>query len=319
LQHPIRPLLHHTLRRQHLECVSFCHSCNDHADSYFKATPDPKAHYSSSGFLGNTARESFNQGLAKYYAHIVTLYDKEKLFSYVIDFARLALQFLRPDTNPTTLHSRTEMRSRLFNAAVQTSRWDLAHSTLQLFTDRALQISSLRTLVSRLSESRNASKLISLPFLTLQDQVDDILAQKCSSIVDVNAGVAYHKILFAWRIRHNDFRGAASIALDRLQRLQLSDEGDRFLNADGSTSLETPVTRAYVQLINALACVDPEQAWVLAEEIKRGGKKVGKRRVVTLQDVRRAYQEELDRVSAVGKGQFSVVGGDVDGDEMDIL
>lgn len=165
-------------------------------------------------------------------------------------------------------------------------------------------------------ETSYASQLISFPFISLQDQVDEILAQKSQSIVDVNAGIPYHKILYAWRIKRNDFRGAASISLERLQRLQASGDGDKIIGDDG---LETAVTKQYVALINALSCVDPKHAWILAEDLpKRSAKGIvvsGKRRVVKLEDVRRAYQEELDRLAAIENGQFAFAGGD----EMDIL
>lgn len=239
------------------------------------------------------------------------------MFSYVINFARLSLQFIPHGSGDLeTSQLRTEMHSRLFNAAIQTSRFDLAHSTLNLFTDTALQLSSLRTLVTKMCETSYASQMISLPFISLQDQVDEILAQKSQSIVDVNAGVPYHKILYAWRIKRNDFRGAASISLERLQRLQASGDGDKIIGDDG---LETAVTKQYVALINALSCVDPKNAWILAEDLpKRSAKGVvlsGKRRVVKLEDVRRAYQEELDRIAAIENGQFAFAGGD----EMDIV
>jgi nuclear pore complex protein Nup160 len=210
------------------------------------------------------------------------------------------------------------MHSRLFNAAIQTTRYDLAHSVLALFSDEALQHSSLRTLVTKMCESSCASQLVDLPFIGLKDNVDELLAQKCLSIVDVTIGVPYHKILYAWRIKHSDFRGAAAISLERLQRLQQSGEGDRALGDDG---LETLVTRQYVAVINALSCVDSKQAWILSEEPLRksatGSKNTTqpKRKVVTLDDVRKEYQEELDRIAAIENNQFAFAGGDV----MDVL
>jgi nuclear pore complex protein Nup160 len=195
------------------------------------------------------------------------------------------------------------MHSRLFNAAVQTSRYDLAHSTISLFTDAAIQHSSLRTLISKMCETSHVSQLISLPFISLQDAVDEILAQKCHSIVDVTAGIPYHKILYAWRVKRNDFRGAAAVSLERLQRLQAF--GD-----------DSGLEQQYVALINALSCVDPKHAWILSEEppIKKttGGVKneKPKRRVVTLNDVRKEYQAELDRVAAIENNQFTFTGAD---------
>ncbi|KAH8663019.1 nucleoporin Nup120/160-domain-containing protein [Tricladium varicosporioides] len=271
----------------------------------------------SGSFLNEIDRSCLNAGLPEYYSHIVSLYEKEKLFSFVIDFARLALQFIRASSEkPQHYHLRTEMHSRLFTAAVQTSRFDLAHSALTLFTDHAIQRSSLRTLIMKMCETSYASQLIQLPFIGLQDEVDEILAQKCQSIVDVTVGVQYHKILYAWRIKRNDFRGAAAISLERLQRLQQSGDGDRVTGDDG---LETPITKQYVALINALSCVDPKQAWILCEEpLRKEARKNGaqpKRKVVTLEDIRRDYQAELDRIAAIENNQFAFA----PVDEMDVL
>ncbi|KAH7330131.1 nucleoporin Nup120/160-domain-containing protein [Rhexocercosporidium sp. MPI-PUGE-AT-0058] len=294
------------------------------------AFPDPKkgTGYRSASYLDDTERRLLNAGMPAYYSHIVALFDKGKNYSYVLDFARLSLQFIKPDSGDPQLPLRTEMHSRLFNAAIQTARYEVAHSTLSLFTDAALQHSSLRTLVTKMCETSYASQLVELPFVGLQDTVDEVLAQKCQSIVDVNAGIPYHKILYAWRIKHNDFRGAAAISLERLQRLQQSGDGDKMIGDDG---LETPVTRQYVTLINALSCVDPKQAWVLSEELppppqKSNGASASvnvtgkaappKRKVVTLEDVRKAYQAELDRIAAIENNQFAF---GVGGDEMDVL
>jgi nuclear pore complex protein Nup160 len=181
----------------------------------------------------------------------------------------------------------------------------------------ALRHSSVRTLVTKMCEFSSASELVKLPFIGLQDAVDDILAQKCQSIVEVTVGVPYHKILYAWRIKRSDFRGAAAISLERLQKLQQAGEGDRELGEGG---LETPVTKQYVALINALSCVDPKQAWIFQEEppsrpSAASAKKEPKRKVVTLEDIRKAYQEELDRITAIENDQFAFA----EGDEMDVL
>ncbi|KAH8591669.1 nucleoporin Nup120/160-domain-containing protein [Bisporella sp. PMI_857] len=274
--------------------------------AYGIGVPDrhKRADFRSAGYLDETERNLLNAGLPQYYSHIVALYEREKIYSFVIDFARLALQFLKPGTEDVSIKQlRTEMHSRLFNAAVQTSRYDLAHSTISLFTDAAIQHSSLRTLISKMCETSHVSQLISLPFISLQDAVDEILAQKCHSIVDVTAGIPYHKILYAWRVKRNDFRGAAAVSLERLQRLQAF--GD-----------DSGLEQQYVALINALSCVDPKHAWILSEEppIKKttGGVKneKPKRRVVTLNDVRKEYQAELDRVAAIENNQFTFTGAD---------
>lgn len=262
-------------------------------------------------------------GLPRYYYHIVSLFDKEKFFSFVIDFARTALQFIPSSSKETYLiNLRTELQSRIFNAAIQTSHYHVAYSALSLFTDYALQSSSLRTLVFRMCDSSSASELLDLPFTGLQSEVDEILAQKCQGIIDVNVGVPYHKILYAWRLKRNDFRGAAAVSLERLRRLQESGDGDNVLgHSPGVDELDTPVTKQYLMLINALSCVDPKQAWILSEPLPgktspgaQSDSIVEKRKVITLEDARKGYQEELDRIAAIENNQFAFV----EGDEMEM-
>ncbi|PQE25813.1 dna repair rad51 protein [Rutstroemia sp. NJR-2017a BBW] len=168
------------------------------------AYPDQRKHTNqhSAGYLDETEKQLLNAGLPEYYSHIVSLYDKERIHSYVIDFSRLALQFIKPSSpSSSSLSStdalRTEMHSRLFFAALHTSRFDLAHSTLSLISDSALQTSSLRSLITKMCEANHASQLVALPFIGLQDQVDDILAQKCRAVVEVATGIPWHKVLTA--------------------------------------------------------------------------------------------------------------------------
>jgi nuclear pore complex protein Nup160 len=75
-------------------------------------------------------------------------------------------------------------------------------------------------------------------------------------------------------------------------------------------------------LINALSCVDPKQAWILSEPPPSKPGSSGsassapeKRKVVTLDDVRKGYQEELDRIAAIENNQFAFEGED----EMDLV
>lgn len=208
------------------------------------------------------------------------------------------------------------MLSRLFAASTSISRFEMAHATLLSMPDRALQHSCLKKLVERMCETAQTSELTTLPFSGLQDQVDEILDQKCKSTSDVVRGTPYHKILYAWRITHNDYRGAAAVLHDRLQKLRQAGEGDKL---NGEDTLDTTVTRQLLLLINALSCVDPKQAWITIEEVAslgpqgaQDGGHAAKRKVVTLADLRRQYQAELDRIAAIQNNQFSITGDDDD-------
>jgi nuclear pore complex protein Nup160 len=231
----------------------------------------------SSSLLDDTEWNLLNSGLPNYYTHIVNLYERQKAYSYVIEFARLALQFAhsRGDSGASV---KTEMLSRLFIASTAISHFDVAHSTLLLMENEALQKSYLRKLVEKMCETSQNAELVALPFPGLQGRVDEILLEKCMATKDVTRGIPYHQILYAWRISRNDYRGGAVILLDRLQKLQRSGEGDKLGGEDG---LDTAVTRQYLVLLNTLSCADPNYAWIIEEpcddKAKEGGNKEEKR------------------------------------------
>lgn len=239
----------------------------------------------------------------------MALYEKHKAYSYVVEFARLSVQFF--DSGSDNALVKTDILSRQFNAAVATAQFQLAHMTLISLKDDALKHSSLRKLVQRMCETNYNHELVALPFPGMQRDVDEILAQKCKSTVDVIHSFPYHQILYSWRIRHGNFRGAASILLDRIQKLRLAGEGDKI---EGDDVLDTPVTRQYLLLINALSCVDTKQAWIYDEGVPNGetnGVNTTKRKVVSLADIRKQYQDELDRIAAIQNNQFGFKADDV--------
>lgn len=116
----------------------------------------------SCGLLDDMEWNLLNNGLPKYYSHIVNLLDKQKAYSWVIEFARLALQF----TNKNDIGSavmEAEILSRLFNAATSISHFDMAHSALVSMRDEAMQKSYLRKLVEKMCETGQNRELVALP------------------------------------------------------------------------------------------------------------------------------------------------------------
>ncbi|KAH6688151.1 hypothetical protein VD0002_g3950 [Verticillium dahliae] len=270
----------------------------------------------SSGLLDDAEWNLLHKGPAKYYCHIVSLFDRVKAYSFVLEFAGLALQFARSSEDSETVQR--EMLNRQFVAATTTSRFDVAHSSLLAMEDKAMRHNSLSRLVEKMCTSHYNEELTSLPFPGLHDQIDEILASKCKTTMEVTAGVPYHQILYSWRISHNDYRGAASVLMDRIQKLKHAGEGDKY---QGEDVLDTPVTKQYLLLINALSCVDAKQAWIFSEELPPQNSRdtsgfQAKRKVVTLADLRKQYQDELDRIAAIQNNQFGFEAGD---EVMDIL
>ncbi|KAI9797611.1 MAG: hypothetical protein M1833_005394 [Piccolia ochrophora] len=272
--------------------------------------------------LLSTDREYFNAGLPAYYSHIAELFEGEKSYTYVAEAARLGLQFISGSNDPENRRTRSTLLSRLFSSSVETSTFDTAYSALLRYPDKTLQHKDLDKLLTRMCTSDATSQLLSLPLLSLQNEAEDILAAKCHDTLSVNTGPPYHRILYAWRVKRNDFKGAAEVLHERLQRLKAKS----FTRRDPQN---VPLMQEYLLLINALASVDPGQAWLLTEtktgegglmrkfKAGTGKQSTAKRKMVTVDDVRKEYQEELDRVARIENNQFAF--GEGDGDAMDVL
>jgi len=226
-----------------------------------------------SGLLDSTERTYFAAGVSKYYQHVTALYESKRIHSFVKEFASLSLDsihpgsaksvsshtgfsfhhFVPPPANhslssllPQDLREREDILLRLFNASVKTCFFQSAYSALVQLKGKSVQHSCLTTFITSVVAENQAGLLVSLPFVELHKEVDEILVSLCQKMLNIATSPPYHQVLYSWRISRGDFRGAATILYDRLQRLQTS-----------STSLQDPedesVAQCFLMLINALA------------------------------------------------------------------
>ncbi|CAN9153076.1 unnamed protein product [Alternaria alternata] len=273
----------------------------------------------TAGLVSEVERNSFSEGLARYYSHVIGLFEKAKAYSYVADFAKLGLRCLMGQEDEEL---KTDLLQRLFTASIQTARFHDAYSALIRHSDTALKTSDLQTLITTMVTASQTPTLLTFPFVGLSDAVDTILTSLCQKTLNLASGPPYHQILYSFRISRNNFRGAASILHERLQRLKTT-----------SSKIHDPadesLAQIYLMIINTLSAVSKEDAYILAEQRMESsgaggtlnwgigqGKKLLKRQIVTLDTLRKEYQEELDRVAAIESGQFPFVETE---DRMDIL
>ena len=230
-----------------------------------------------------------------------------------MSFAQLALQLSLSSKSEQT----TPLIVSLFRASLSTEDFTTAYSALIRHPDPT---DLLPSLITAMLTSSAVSQLLSFPFpQNLHSAFDAFLLQKAqSSPVEPHSssqGPKYYEILSTWRLRHQDFRGAAEALLLRLLRLQVLSA-----KAEGRGDGAESVLEGYLAVINVLACAGEE--WVLiGEDVEKGASdmKEGKRKLVTIQDMRRNYQKELDRRSMIENGRFGFGAPGEVGDAMDLL
>ncbi|KAK5121028.1 hypothetical protein LTR85_005812 [Meristemomyces frigidus] len=291
----------------------------------------------------------FGNGLAVYFQHVTALFEKLKLYSYVADFATLALHHTERlpnfkssiaaldkkkwqqdsptlDTIDSTtteirklrlMGERDDILNRLFNALVQTGRFGHAYEALVQIEGAPMKSAGLKKVLDACVKQDAVPVLLELPFEgEMAREADGVLMHMArkgmrdgtSSAVATPA----YQILYAFLTQRADFRGAAEVLYEHLERLRNTPAHHAVQDPEDET-----LTQVYVLLINTLACCGEKDAWLLAEPIAGVHREGRKRRLVTLADLRREYTAELDKRSDMLHGRFALVGGG--GEEMDVL
>ncbi len=279
------------------------------------ARPTSTFDYSSasSSLLSPTEAAFFSTGLPAYYAHIATLF-QPSCPSQTASFSHLGLQLLQPSSP-----QRPSILTTLFHASLSTSSFQEAFSALTLLPP-STQSSLLPHLLASLL-IHSPSTLLSLPFPPLLiPQIDSFLTHRSSQpSLSSSSSKDAAPLLASFRLNHHDFRGAAAALWQHLQcardnktaRANLGDRG---------------IEECYLAIINLLACAGEDEAWLFSggDEgdgagaggggggggsgggiVAGGSGKAGKKRtVITLADVRKSWQAELETRSVVEGGKW---------------
>jgi nuclear pore complex protein Nup160 len=290
----------------------------------------------SAGLLTVEETDHFNRGMRRYLQHILALFESAEAYSFAADFARLALAAPAHDHAERAGNCQDEILCRLFAAELRCARYTQAYAALTQLNDEQLQKRSAIAWIDVLLGRNSLSILEASEFIRLLQRlpldlhphiagvVDNHihnLAQKQASapawssrIWSSEKGVDYLKILYACRVRRQDYRGAVAVLTDRLALVKKSSQAR---SDPGATVLK----HTLLALINALSCVAPDEAYILAPAQKsvedspnvhldaegrnvETGWKRRRRIIITLEDVRREYQQLLDQCSRIERGDF---------------
>ena len=290
----------------------------------------------SAGLLSSMDADSFYNGIPRYFQHVLALFESVRAFAHAADFAHLALQALQAGQKEPTFAFRSEILSRLFTAELKCSSFLAAFTALAQFTDHALQKSAMITLVDAiLSSTVSTTGLVGglgvietlpiglHPHLSRHiDQHLTALAKKQKSIPGLrnqlwtaDSEIDHLGILHAYRIAQKDYHGAVAVLLDRLRLIKKSSQARNDPEA-------SQIRHALLALINALSSVAPNEAYLLtdveqppnrngmlaesAEDADNGKVRLAERKriIITLDDLRREYQQVLDKCSRIERGDF---------------
>lgn len=302
----------------------------------------------SAGLLTSEEAAHFYSGMPLYLQHIITLFEGHEAYSQAADVARSTLESLQPVKSEPQPNFKQNILLRLFTAELKTSRFDSAFDALVQFSDPVLQRASTTELIdtmlsssTSLSDTAETVKHIQKFPLSFHPQIATTIDQHLASLAKKqsatpssgwlsNSTTDYLSILHALRLSRNDYRGAMSTLFDRLRIIQKS---GRARSDPQATSLR----HALLALINAMTCVSEDEAFIVAdaaEDPRIGGKSLKRLRpaddtidensakkrtriVVTLDDLRREYQNVLDRCSRIERGDFEFSANDVESEDED--
>ncbi|KAJ5135876.1 Nucleoporin [Penicillium bovifimosum] len=232
--------------------------------------------------------DCFHNGLAKYYQHVLSIFEKVRPLT--------PKSGPRKDAEYPTV--RDDLLSRLFTGALKTCQFDQAYSALARLQDLKLQKSQLTELISTILAvsgpgTAGLKQILRFPTTlvpSIASFIDEILVHLTRkqtnnvSWLDAEnkhfpASPDYTRILQAYRIARCDYRGAAEIAYRNVQRLrkardapssalirkgrEAADAARSPVEEDDAESKE--IRHELLSLINLLACVDKSEAYILVE------------------------------------------------------
>ncbi|KAK9470195.1 nucleoporin Nup120/160-domain-containing protein [Dipodascopsis tothii] len=253
------------------------------------------------GLVPAADRAAFSSGYVPFLAHAGAVLARAGAFQHAHDLVARALNAAgAPDQ---------AVCAQAFDYALRGALFDEAYEDLVAMPDRPAQLRALADLVRAMCEAGRAARLCELPFLELQRDVERVLEDRAHATTDITAKPNYYKVLYAWRIEHENYREAAAIIYEYIQRLRnaISASSDDFQDSD------IVINDNYLVLLNTLACIDDDALppCILARQYEQtqGGSESPTKRtrrlepvlrsrrvLVKLEDVEHEYSNEIERM-----------------------
>ena len=191
----------------------------------------------------------FNKEKEKYFKHLISLFEKEKLYEFTIEFGKLALKVCESA-------SEFYLDGISYNS-LKIDNFEESYLALtklfQISKDKSLLKETLGRFVSDLCEKERVEVLCEFSFKGEMTNMINELLEEYAKNTDPMLQPNYYKIGYSFNVYKNNFRKAASMIYDYAD----------VLRTESSVHALQEEVNAYLSAINALKLVNPEDAWLL--------------------------------------------------------
>ncbi|CAH1395818.1 unnamed protein product [Nezara viridula] len=177
-----------------------------------------------------------------HFLNAIRLFEKHSRSDLVIEMATKALELL------IVSHSdRETLESALFVHELGMENYDAAWSWIESCSSWSRRSDFLQRLVANMISEGKLTDLISFSYTGLLDELEKLLASRARSLT-FGLATNYYNILYAFHVKHENFKKAASIMLEKALRADTAEVQWKCYGACLSS----------LMLIN-----DPQQAWLV--------------------------------------------------------
>ncbi|ODQ63459.1 hypothetical protein NADFUDRAFT_47860 [Nadsonia fulvescens var. elongata DSM 6958] len=235
----------------------------------------------------------------EYFLYLTELFKYKQCFRRAFEYCKLAAD--RISDKEQDSHMAIQIYQQLYELALKNGDYDQAYNAavVELASDTVKSQAAIENLIVDMCENGYSSKLIKYQFKDQHHTVDKILLKLAQQALGANGEIdqpryqqnsvdkrgdkklLYFQILYAWRLEHGDYRGAATalyleinylrsstLSIPSLSSLTIRSKCAKITPAsDVELSNNVRITEIYLILMNILRCMPVDEAWILVQQV----------------------------------------------------
>ncbi len=204
--------------------------------------------------LNSDSSYLFNTSISNYYLATAKLFSIENCFGAAIKLTETSL------LNAYDEVTKLDVSLVKFENSLKLSDFETCYESLlilqKLGDDKFTELLDL--FITKLYDIGEIDRLLSYPFIGLFETIDELLEKKASNEDNSGGDDRYYKVLFSWRLAHDDYRGAATALYIYLTKLR-----ENISSSLKPQSNDIIITDYYMTILNVLACLPEGDSWIV--------------------------------------------------------